>query len=67
MFVAPNCECGGDPEIRVVRGERLIIFSLGHGEKVVVRKNDVLFVSCAQCKSWLEFKETEEVAVAAKI
>lgn len=62
MFVAPNCSCGGGPEIRVVRGERIFIIRLDHGDKVQVRHNDVLFVSCAQCGVWLEFKEVNEIA-----
>ena len=62
MFAAPNCECGGDPEVRVVRAERLFVFSLGHDDRVQVKKNDVLFVSCASCKKWLAFKEDGEMA-----
>lgn len=67
MFVAPNCECGGGPVLRVVRGEHVFCFTLDFDDKVVLRTDDVVFVECGQCGEPLELREVVEAKAAGKI
>ena len=59
MLVAPNCSCGGGPEITVMRGERRFEVVMDWDDKFVVFKGDVVFANCVECGMPLEFKEVK--------
>jgi len=59
MLIAPNCSCGGSPELMVVRGAHVFRMGLAEDDKLIVLKGDVVFVNCDQCGIELEFKEVK--------
>lgn len=62
MLVAPNCLCGGGPELMIVRGERIFNFPLDFNDKLVVFKGDIVYTNCAMCGAPMELKEVKKIA-----
>ena len=65
MLVAPNCQCGGGPELSIVRGERVFRTTLDFEDKMVLQKDDVVFTNCDTCGAPMELKEVKVTSAKA--
>jgi hypothetical protein len=54
IYIAADCECGGDPIIHLIRGRKLVKFTIGRADIFALQNGDIIGLYCADCGQLIE-------------
>lgn len=53
-YLAADCSCGGQPIINLIRGRKLVKFSIGRSDIFALQLGDIIGLYCAECGQMID-------------